>query len=317
MINIGIDIQGGDFAPEATTLGSILAYNELPKNIRLTLIGDEKIIREILKRENINPEIFDIIHADETIGMGEHPAKTFAKKKNSSIAIGFKMLAKNQIQGFAGAGNTGAMLVGTMLTIRSIPGIIRPCITANIPNVEGGSSLLLDVGINPDCRPDVLYQYAMLGSMYMENVYKIKTPRVGLLNIGSEEEKGNLLTKATHELMKGTTDFNFVGNVEGSDFFSSGKADIIVCDGFIGNVVLKEAEAFYTLIKKRNLSNEFFERFNFEHYGGTPILGVNSNVIIGHGISNDIAIKNMILHTKSVIEAKLVHKFKEAFKVEA
>ncbi len=317
MVRIGIDIQGGDFAPEATILGSILANKELPENTKLVLLGQEKAIHEILEREKSDPGNFDIIYAEEVIGMGEHPAKTFAKKKNSSLVIGFKMLAKNEIQGFASAGNTGAMLVGTMLLIRSIPGIIRPCITACVPNVDGSTSLLMDVGINPDCRPDVLYQYAMLGSMYMENVHKVENPKVGLLNIGSEEEKGNLLTKATHELMKETEDFNFIGNVEGSDFFSANKADIIVCDGFTGNVVLKEAEAFYTLIKKRKLSDEFFERFNFENYGGTPILGVNSNVIIGHGASNKIAIKNMILHTKDVINANLVNKFTEAFKVKA
>lgn len=315
MVRIGIDIQGGDFAPEATTLGSILAHKELASDTKLVLIGDENEIHSILKREKFDPANFEIVNAEETIGMGEHPAKTFAKKKNSSVVIGFKMLSKGQIDGFASAGNTGAMLVGTMLIIRSIPGIIRPCITASIPNVDGSTSLLMDVGINPDCRPDVLYQYAMLGSMYMENVYKIENPKVGLLNIGSEEEKGNLLTKATHELMKGSPDFNFIGNVEGSDFFSEGVSDIIVCDGFTGNVVLKEAEAFYTLIRKRKLSDEFFERFNFENYGGTPILGVNSNVIIGHGVSNPTAIKNMIIHTKDVIKANLVDKFTEAFKV--
>ena len=316
MIRIGIDIQGGDFAPEATTLGSILAFNELPSDTKLVLIGNENEIYPILEREKFDSANFEIVHAEEAIGMGEHPAKTFAKKKKSSLAIGFKMLLKEQIDGFASAGNTGAMLVGTMLVIRSIPGIIRPCITASIPNVDGSLSLLLDVGINPDCRPDVLYQYAMLGSMYMENVYKIENPKVGLLNIGSEEEKGNLLTKATHELMKGSADFNFIGNVEGNDFFSGGIADIVVCDGFTGNVVLKEAEAFYTLIRKRKLSDEFFERFNFENYGGTPILGVNSNVIIGHGVSNPTAIKNMIIHTQDVIKANLVDKFLEAFKVQ-
>ncbi|NOZ46201.1 MAG: phosphate acyltransferase [Chlorobi bacterium] len=317
MLRIGIDIQGGDFAPEASTLGSILAFNELPSDVKLVLIGKKPEILNILDRENFNPSNFEIVHADEVIGMGEHPAKSFSKKKNSSIAIGFKMLGKGEIDGFASAGSTGAMLVGTMLIIRSISGIIRPCITASVPNVDGSDTLLMDVGINPDCRPDVLYQYAMLGSMYVESVYKIENPRVGLLNIGSEEEKGNLLTKATHELMKGSSDFNFIGNVEGSDFFNTSKADIVICDGFTGNVVLKEAEAFYTLIKKRNLSDPFFERFNFENYGGTPILGVNSNVIIGHGVSNPTAIKNMILHTKNVIDARLVEKFKEAFKVKA
>ena len=314
MIRIGVDIKGGDYAPEATTLGSILAFNELPSDTELVLIGDENEIFEILKREDFDPLKFKIVHAEETIGMGEHPAKTFARKKKSSIAIGFKMLLQGEIDGFASAGSTGAMLVGTMLTIKSVPGIIRPCITASVPNVDGSNTLLMDVGINPDCRPDVLYQYGMLGSIYAKYVYKIEDPKVALLNIGSEEEKGNLLTKATHELMKDNKDFNFVGNVEGNDFFHTSKADIVVCDGFIGNVVLKEAEAFYTLLRKRKINDEFFERFNFENYGGTPILGVNSNVIIGHGVSNSTAIKNMIIHTHNVVEANLVEKFKEAFK---
>jgi glycerol-3-phosphate acyltransferase PlsX len=245
--------------------------------------------------------------------MGDHPAKSFAKKQNSSIAVGFHMLHKGKIDGFASAGNTGAMLVGAMYTIKQIPGVIRPSISTVLPKENGKNAILLDVGINPDCRPDVLYQYAILGSIYAEFVYKIKNPRIGLLNIGSEEEKGNLLTKATHELMKGTDDFNFIGNIEGNEIFSTDKVDVIVSDGFTGNVVLKQAESFYTLIQKRKIQDEYFEKFNFEIYGGTPILGVNAPVVIGHGISNDIAIKNMILHTDEVARAKITEKIKEVF----
>jgi glycerol-3-phosphate acyltransferase PlsX len=313
-MRIGIDIMGGDFAPEATVLGAILAHEEMSSEDRIVLIGNQEQILEILNREKFDPEKFDIVHASQVIDMNDHPAKAFTKKPDSTIAIGFKLLAKGDIDGFASAGNTGAMMVGAMYTVRVIPGIIRPVIVATIPKPDGSYSILLDVGLNPDTKPDVLYQYAILGSIYAENVYNINNPKVGLINIGSEEEKGNLVTKSAHELMKGTTDFNFIGNVEANDLFSDNKVDVLVCDGFVGNVILKEAEAFYTLIKKRKINDEFFERFNFENYGGTPILGVNKNIVIGHGISNDKAIKNMILHTEQVVEANLSDKIKEVFK---
>lgn len=313
-MRIGIDIMGGDFAPEAAVLGAILAHKELSYDDRLVLIGDEIQIKDLLKREKASPENFDIVHASQVIEMSDHPAKAFAKKPDSSIAKGYKLLALGEIDGFSSAGSTGAMLVGAMLAIKVVSGIIRPVITAAIPKPDGNYSLILDVGINPDTKPDVLYQYGILGSLYAKHVYNINDPKVGLMNIGSEEEKGNLVVKSAHELMKDTADFNFIGNVEANELFAGNRVDVIVCDGFVGNVILKEAEAFYTLIKKRNIQDEFFEKFNFEDYGGTPILGVNKNIVIGHGISRQVAIKNMILHTKEVVEAKLSDKIKEAFK---
>lgn len=313
-MRIGLDVMGGDFAPDSTVLGALEAVKELSKDTRLVLVGDEKKIIPILEKENCDPNQFDIVNSTETIDMGDHPAKAFAKKPNSSIAVGFQLLRNGEIDGFASAGNTGAMLVGVHYIIRTIPGVIRPAITSPIPTVNGNPTVLLDVGINPDCRPDVLYQYGILGSFYAKHVWKINNPRVGLLNIGSEESKGNLVVKSTHELMKDTNDFNFIGNIEGNDFFRNYKADVIVCDGFVGNVVLKVAEAFYSMIIKRGIKDKFFEKFNFINYGGTPILGINSAVIIGHGISNSVAIKNMILHTKGVIEANLIGKFKKVFK---
>ena len=313
-MRIGIDIMGGDFAPEATVLGAILAHKEMSSEDRIVLIGDQEKINEILSRENVSADNFDIVHTTQIIDMHDHPAKAFSKKPDSSIAKGFYLLTKGEIDGFASAGSTGAMMVGAMFSVKSIPGIIRPVITGPIPKLDGTHSILLDVGLNPDTKPDVLYQYAILGSIYAENVYNIKNPKVSLMNIGSEEEKGNLVTKSAHELMKDSTDFNFVGNIEANEIFDEGKADVIVCDGFVGNVILKEAEAFYTVYRKRKLNDEFFDRFNFENYGGTPILGVNKNIVIGHGISNDVAIKNMILHTREVAEANLSEKIKEAFK---
>ena len=311
-MRIGIDILGGDYAPEATILGSILAHHELAGKAKIVLIGDENRIEAICAKEDFDISHFDIIHTDVNIGMDEYPAKAFAQKSNASIPLGFSLLRTGQIDGFASAGNTGAMLVGAIQVVKGVPGVLRPCITAAVPKNAETPTILLDVGINPDCKPDVLYQYAILGSLYSEFVYNVKNPRVALFNIGTEEEKGNLLTKATYQAMKGTTDFNFIGNIEGTDLFRE-DVDVIVCDGFVGNTILKSAEAFYTLIRKRKIKDEFFEKFNYENYGGTPILGINAPAVIGHGISGPSAIKNMILHTADVVEAKLIDKIKKAF----
>ena len=306
--------MGGDYAPESTVMGAIQAVKVLPPHVKIVLIGDKSKILEITVRENFDHSVFHIVHTDEFITMNDHPAKAFSKKKNSSLVTGFGMLTSGQVEAFASTGNTGAMMIGAMFMVKSIPGIIRPAISAQVPNVGGGSATLLDVGINPDSRPDVLYQYGMLGSLYAEYVFHIENPKVRLLNLGAEEEKGNLVTKATYELMKDSTDFNFAGNIEGNEIFDEGKSDVIVCDGFVGNVILKEAEALYKLIIKRKIEDEFFERFNFENYGGTPILGINKPVIIGHGISNSTAIKNLLIHTKDVVEARFIEKLKEVFK---
>ena len=311
-MKIGIDIMGGDYAPDSTLLGAILAYKELPKNIKLVLIGDQGQIIKRLAKEGIPVTDFDIIHATDSIGMGEHPTKAFSQKPNSSIVVGFQLLKEEKIDAFASNGNTGAMLVGSMFSVKTIPGVLRPCITSILPKENGGVGLILDVGSNADCKPDVLYQFAFIGSLFAEHVYGIKKPKIALLNIGEEPEKGNLTSQAAHALMKNSTDFNFVGNVEGRDLFND-VADVIVCDGFTGNIVLKEAEAFHALIKKRNIKDTYFDRFNYENYGGTPILGINATVMIGHGISNDTAVKNMILLTKEIVEAKLSDKIKLAF----
>ena len=311
-MKIAIDIMGGDFAPEATISGAILAFKELPNDVRLVLIGDKNLIELGLKTHNANPSDFDIVHTTEVIGMGEHPTKAFSQKPNSSIAVGFSMLKEKQIDAFASNGNTGAMLVGSMFSVKAVPGVLRPCIASALPKENGGVTLVLDVGTNADCKPDVLYQFGVIGSLYAEHVYAINKPKVGLLNIGEEPEKGGLVAQATHNLMLDTKDFNFIGNVEGRDLFDD-KVDVIVCEGFTGNIVLKQAEAFYSLIKKRNRSDEYFDRFNYENYGGTPVLGINSTVMIGHGISTAIAVKNMLLLTKNVVEAQLPEKIKQAF----
>ena len=311
-MKIGIDIMGGDYAPDATIKGACAALAKIGLDSELVLIGQEDIMQSGLRDNGADPADFTLVHAEDVIEMGEHPTKVFSKKPNSSVAVGFDLLKRKEIDVFCSVGNTGAMLVGSMYTVRAIPGIIRPCVTTVVPKEDGSVGIILDVGTNADCKPDVLYQFAILGSLYLKLIYNVDQPKVGLLNIGEEEGKGNLLTQATYNLMKGTTDFNFIGNVEGRDLFID-KADVLVCDGFTGNVVLKEMEAFYSLYKKRKMSDEFFDRLNYEIYGGTPILGINSNVIIGHGISSPKAIENMLLLARDVSKSDLSEQIKAVF----
>lgn len=305
--------MGGDFAPKSTVQGAILAQNELTTSDRLVLIGDKDLILSTLKKENADVESFDIVHASEVITMGEHPLQAFKKKTDSSISVGFNLLNSDQIDTFASAGNSGAILIGSIYKLNAIPGIIRPCIAAVLPKENGGITILLDVGANPDPKPDVLYQFAVLGSLYGEYVHGIDNPKVGLLNIGEEEEKGNLLSQTAFQMMKDSNDFNFIGNVEGRDFLNE-KADIIVCDGFTGNVVLKQMETMYKFMIKRGLNDDYVKRFNYENYGGTPVLGVSSSVVVGHGISSAKAIKNMILLSKNIHKANLSDKILNALK---
>lgn len=308
-MQIGLDIMGGDFAPEATVQGAILAKQALPEGVNIVLIGDAELIHEQLLNAGANPSAFRIVHTSSVIDMGENPTRAFTQKPDSSIAVGFKMLKDGEIDAFAGAGNTGAMLVGSVLSVKTIEGIQRPCIMSLLPKEKGGFGILLDVGSNADCKPETLYQFALLGSMYAGAVLGIENPKVGLINIGEEPEKGNQLALATYQLLNETDDFDFIGNIEGRDLFNA-KADVMVCDGFTGNVVLKLAESFYWLFKKRGFSDPYLDRFNYEAYGGTPILGVNATVIVGHGISNANAIKNMILLAHDVQKAGLTHKIK-------
>lgn len=304
--------MGGDFAPRSTTLGAILAKQDLPLETELVLIGDQDAITTICREENYDPGNFVIVHSEEVIGMGDHPVKTFSLKKKSSMAIGFGMLSKGLIDGFCSAGNTSAMMAGAMFTVKAIPGIIRPAIGVAIPKGENEFTLLLDVGLNPDARPDVLYQYAMMGSAYVKHVLGVESPRVGLLNIGEEEEKGSLLTKAAYQMMKDSPDFNFIGNVEGNGLFAD-KADVVVCEGFAGNIMLKLAESVYNLSRKMKMDHPFFEQFNYENFGGIPIIGIGSPVLIGHGMSTPRAIKNMIIRNREIIDSGLINKLKKAF----
>jgi glycerol-3-phosphate acyltransferase PlsX len=308
--------MGGDYAPKNVVLGAIQAHSRIQSKTRLVLFGDTEQIVTLCKESGFDAAKFDLVHTTQVIEMNDHPAKAFQQKPDSSITVGFGALAKMRIDGFASAGSTGAMLAGAMYTVKAIPGIIRPAIASEYPLLTGGTAIILDVGLNVDCKPDVLYQYGLLGTIYVKHMSGIENPRVALLNIGEEEEKGNLQTKETYKLMQDTTEYRFVGNIESNHLFSGEIADVIVADGFVGNVVLKQAEAMYALAKKQGINNEYFNRFNYELYGGTPVLGVNAPIIIGHGASSPKAIENMILQTEHAVQVRLVEKITEALEIE-
>ena len=271
-MKIGLDTMGGDFAPQATILGAIAAYKSLSADQQLVLIGDKELAVGILRENNFNPDHFRFVHTTEVIGMAEHPAKAVVQKPGSSISVGFKLLKEGEIDAFSSAGNSGAMLVGAMLSIKAIPGVLRPAITSIMPKLNLSLAILVDVGANADCKPEFLPQFGALGSLFAQHVYNVPNPRVALLNIGEEEGKGNVLSQAAYPLMKESNMFNFIGNVEGRGLFEN--ADVIVCDGFTGNVVLKLAESFYEVAHAKAIKDDFFELFNYEQYGGSPILGV-------------------------------------------
>ncbi len=311
-MNIGVDIMGGDYAPYAVVEGVADSLEHLSSDDTLVLVGDEKAIVEKLASMNVSSTQLKIVPTTEVIGMGDHPARSFSQKKDSSIAVGFRMLKDRELDGFCSAGNTGAMLVGASYTVNVIPGVFRPALATLLPCVDGRNSIMLDVGLNPDSKPDVLLQYGILGSIYARCVLGIPNPTVGLLNIGHEETKGTAAVKAAYELMKEHPGLNFAGNIEGHSLFHEDITDVVVCDGFVGNIVLKQAEATYMLSRKINVSHPFFERLNFENIGGTPIVGINANVVIGHGISKRKAIMNMILQTRAVVNANLAQRIIEA-----
>jgi glycerol-3-phosphate acyltransferase PlsX len=311
-MRIGLDVMGGDFAPDAIIEGAVDSLQYLSVHERLVLIGDKVSINTKLNEMHIEPSLFDIVHTTQVIGMADHPAKAFSQNKDSSIAVGYEMLKNGGLDGFCSAGNTGAMLVGASYTVNVIPGVLRPALATVLPCVDNRDSVILDIGLNPDCKPDVLLQYGILGSIYAKYVLGTDNPTVALLNIGEEETKGTQDVKAAYELMKDHPGLNFVGNIEGNALFRESMTDVIVCDGFVGNVILKMGEAFHHIYRSRNLKDSYFDRLDWENIGGTPIVGINANVVIGHGISKRKAIMNMILQTRGVVQANLAQKIIEA-----
>ncbi len=307
-MNIGFDMMGGDYAPNEAVKGLAKYLQQHPNVAAIVFcIGNQNELHPLLQEHQILEKV-KVIHTTEVIGYNEHPTKALREKPNSSIAVGFKMLAAGELDTFASAGNTGAMLVGSMFSLKPIEGISRPTIATVIPKLNGQTGLLLDVGLNADCKAEQLNQFAVLGSIYANNILGIDNPTVGLVNVGEEEGKGNLLAQAAYPLLKENKVINFIGNIEGRDFFND-KADVMVCDGFTGNIVLKMAESFYEIAHKLGFAeNEYLSRFHYQNYGGTPVLGVAKPVIIGHGISNDIAFKNMIELSVKMVETDFCKK---------
>jgi glycerol-3-phosphate acyltransferase PlsX len=311
-MNIGLDMMGGDFAPLEAMKGAQLFLQSHTSPATLFLFGEEKQLQELLLKFQLPANQCKIVPTTEVIGMHEHPTKALKEKPKSSISVGFQYLASGKIDAFISAGNTGAMLVGTLFSIKAMEGVLRPTISTIIPKENGKTGLLLDVGLNSDCKAEHLNQFALLGSLYAQHILGINNPRVSLVNIGEEEGKGNLLAQAAYPLLKENKQINFVGNIEGRDVLID-KSDVMVCEGFTGNVILKMAESLYEITQKKNIQHEYFELFNFENYGGTPVLGVSKPVIIGHGISHAKAFMNMVLLAEKMLGSKLFEKIKESF----
>ena len=312
IMKIALDMMGGDFAPLEAIKGIEVYLQNKNPDTSLLLIGDEPAIKQLLDRHNIPADDLSIIHASQVIEMHEHPTKALKDKKHSSIAIGFHLLSNDKADAFISAGNTGAMMVGALFSIKAIEGVLRPTIGAYLPREDGELGLLVDVGLNADCKPENLSQFALLGSLFAKHILNFDNPRVGLINLGEEEGKGNILTQAAYPLLKENKQINFIGNVEGRDLLT-GRAEVMVCEGFTGNVLLKFAESIYDIVKRREINDEHFNRFNFEIYGGVPVLGVNKPVIIGHGISHAIAFKNMILMAEKMLQKDLIGKVRSSF----
>jgi glycerol-3-phosphate acyltransferase PlsX len=311
-MNIGLDMMGGDFSPLEVVKGIQLYLKECPSPAMLWLVGDEQKVRPLLQEHAIPAGSVHVVHSSQVIGMNEHPTRALKEKQQSSIAIGFQLLAAGKMDAFISAGNTGAMLVGALYSLKPIEGIQRPTISTVIPRQNGKTGVLLDVGLNADCKPENLNQFAILGSLYAEHILGITQPRVGLLNIGEEEGKGNILTQAAYPLLKENSHIHFIGNIEGRDLLLD-KADVMVCEGFTGNIILKLAESLFDITRQQHIENDYFDRFDFEYYGGTPLLGVTKPVIIGHGISTGKSFLNMVKLAQKMIGTDLLGKMKERF----
>src|SRR6476620_5215510 len=257
LMNIGIDMMGGDFAPLEAIKGVQQYLSEAATPVYLNLIGDRAQIEPLVTEYKLPATTSSITHAPQVIGMHEHPTKALKEKTKSSIAVGFYLLAAGKIDAFISAGNTGAMLVGSLYSLKPLVGVLRPTISTIIPKENGKTGLLLDVGLNSDCKPEQLNQFAVMGSVYAQQILGIENPRVALLNIGEEEGKGNLLAQATYPLLKENMHINFIGNIEGRDLLLD-NAYVIVCDGFTGNVILKLAESLYEITHKKQIQHDYF-----------------------------------------------------------
>lgn len=325
---IAVDAMGGDFAPATAVLGALKAYHH-SKDFELLLVGNKDEILKIASSNQISINEEMIVHTNEVINMGDSPTLSIRKKPNSSIVIGAKLVREKKADGFVSAGNTGAMTVSSIFNIGRIKGIVRPTLTAPFPNEKDGFTFISDVGAFVDSKPLHLFGYAILSSIFIEEIYGIKNPKIGLLNVGEEEGKGYQLTSETGKLLS-ESNLNYIGNVEGKDIFK-GTVDLIVCDGFIGNILLKFAESIIPFLKARIINyaslgilnklralmvrtplREALKSANYELHGGLPLLGVDGISIIGHGSSTELAIKNMVLRAKEMHNKNLIKKIEVA-----
>lgn len=324
MIRIALDAMGGDHAPMEIVRGARDAAHEL--GVHIILVGHEEKILKELDGEEVGEHI-SIVHAPEVVGMDEHPVSAIRKKKNSSIVVATKLVKEGAAAAVVSAGSTGAQMASSLFILGRISGVDRPAISTLLPTAKG-VLVLLDAGANVDCRPQHLKQFAVMGSLYAEKVLGLPSPRVGLVNIGAEETKGNELTLASHKLLQ-ESDLNFVGNVEGRDLFL-GSSDVAVCDGFVGNVILKSAEGLAMMIlgmfqhelgriedvigreRSMHIMGGFKRRMDYAEYGGAPLLGVDGVSVISHGSSRARAIKNAVRVAKETVEQGLVPAIKLA-----
>ena len=310
-MKIAVDAMGGDFAPDAIVQGVLDSLTYLEENDEVVLVGDEPRLKELVARSGKEEsDKFSIHHASEVVGMDESPSKSLRRKRNSSIAISASLAKEGKVEALLSAGNTGAVVAATKLRLRFLKGVERPAIATPIPTTSG-VSVLLDAGANVDSKPYNLLQFAGMGAAYVQYIFGVENPRIGLLSIGEESSKGNDLTKETFKLLE-KSPLNFVGNIEGRDIFSN-KVDVIVADGFVGNIVLKVLESmpsfFKTVIKNEikksfaaalggivvgSLFKKIEKRGDYAEYGGAPLLGVDGICIICHGSSSPKAIKNAV-----------------------
>ena len=323
---IVVDAMGGDFAPVNEIAGAIMACKERGNSLRIILTGRKDVLEKELAKQGINSNI-EIVNADEIVTMEDSPTEVFKSKPNSSINIGLALLKDKKADAFISAGNTGAVMAASTLKLGRIKGVGRPTIGSIFP-ADNTKTMVFDVGASVDCKPIHLKEFAIMGKIYMERIYNVKNPTVGLLSVGEEKSKGNEVTFEAYELLE-KAGVNFVGNVEGRDILN-GKVDIVVCDGFVGNIILKFAEGVLDLLKSKfrsyadkSLMNKLkmgmiqgtmrsiLKDFDYQEYGGVPLLGVDGVSIIGHGKSSPLAIRNMIYRAEEVVRKDVCGKIRE------
>ena len=324
-----VDAMGGDYAPQNAVAGAIEASMENP-GFDLFLVGKEKEILRVISDKNLSFDNSRIINAEEIIDMGDTPTEAIKKKPNSSIVVGSRYVKEKKAHAFVSAGNTGAMMAASTLIMGRLPNVGRPTIGAEIPNVHG-TCFLFDVGAGKDAKPNHLFEYAVMGTIYARELGGVSNPKVGILSMGEEESKGNEVTTAAFKMLK-ESKLNFIGNVEGRDILT-GKVDVVVCDGFIGNIILKFGESVPKLLKhllKKTAEKNFIDKIkiglfkgtlkralkdlDYQEHGGVPLLGVNGISIIGHGSSTPKAIKNMVFRAYDMYKKNLNQKIEESLK---